>query len=1282
MSDILEKNTVLITVPESIITGKTFNAIDYNEPLTFLNFIVRTNPTETDSAYLVQQYRLYLLEWYKYKKIDKTDSTDFVRLSFITFLREVLLNFSSLEERRFVSNANYSNDLDLYSVLPFFTKKIKEICNYYSLLRQNVPFKKYENALKGSQTGVVTLLKNEIYKTLQAVEIVSNQTNLFSLSAIKNNLSIEVKELFDDSQYFDLNPNYDSATYNNAITSNFYSSNLNDFNSTLFTDFDTTIVDAITTYPFYITDFKTSYSINYQVFADDLQYLKDRDFINQINNQNRNNLNLNLEKELIEKFIGTDYYYLSTGNTINDIVSGVLFKAQDKSTNLLNKRFPSTASFQNESNLKNIRQIGGFFLPDKLGVLHFNNFKYSIDVDKNILTPNKLYVFPDPHHQGNISNLSLTDFDSPIIYEEDVSWMHYNRTAQYLFANVVSNPLYKNFYAYHSRSETLGYQPIGMSRDVDSTEFFTGSAKSIWDNSDVFPVTDNELPIDERQFNLLAVNKTLTKYRNDLYGNNYGLYKEINPVGVGLDGTNRGDFISQEELDFFNFTGGRAGLYGTGRKGLNLNQFTALRVKPCLLLDGYLFYDFDKGFNIDLTIPNPDKDISGVTTRTVTQIPPGSGYYTRINAITASSTPLINYTFAFPYSPPPTFSPLPAPILVIAYGNGHFCENTPEGDCIDTYCDIFKVNYCLLLDCLTYLDSLSNQRLDFSSDSPQWDTAIPVYYSELLEGSLTNTFTKPNNVDRATFSYTFAPSAQVIAELDAFRFNLGGKTPCAITNTIEFPSPEILNYNNDVSQFVNLAVPENYKTSVKSLSTNLTKSKSIYDSRYVTEGILYYKNANTAKVESVQNALSSVYEKYPSIISDSIKSGVVDFDIIYNVIFVETKDYLIIDKLNYNYQNNNVEPFDSSKNYLPIYSSNKNLEKTSTIFFNEKSSQVYLVRTVLFSDLSCTNTKIIYPEIYKIDIASPDLVKLYPNFETTYQNLSVFTHLDVDTNIERIDKPILSYNEDTQTFLINYFAKNSNNVFVNVFHEFNIKNSNINFLRHIAYKPEFFIKDINFTYYIPASTAGGVTLTNAPSSYQVYTDCGILWFATSAAPSPVAKQFINCDSGIIFAPAAVTPTPQSTPPPTPTLPTPSPSPTPTLTQWTGSCSYAQILTVSGANTTAANGTYVITGKYTTMLSETSTFTVFYQNTTNTNYALVFVNQNNDDSSYIKGAILSASNSTFMNNIGLVYASTSPIDQYACAPYGIYDVVSARTPNDNILRYTSGKAPYPQVQKVY
>jgi len=1292
MSDVLEKNTILISVPDSIISGKTTNAGDFYEPYTFINFLIKTNPSETDSSYIISQYKYYLLQWYKYKKIDKQDSEEFVRSSFVNLLREVLLNFSTLEERRFVTNANFNDDLDLYSVIPFFTNKIKEICNYYSLLRQNVPFKKYENSLKGSQVGITSLLKNEIFKSLKAIELVSNQTNLFDLTAIKNTLDLEITELFDESQYYDLNPQYPSTTYNEGFTSNYYSSNTNDFNSLLFTDFDRTIVDAITSYPFFVNDFTTPYSINFQVNSNDLQYLKDRDFINQINNLEQNNLNLNLEKELIENFIGTDYYYLSVGNTINDVVSGLLFKATDKSTNFLNKRFPSVASIENEANLKNIRQIGGFFLPDKLGILNFNNFKHTVDIDSTKLKTNKVFVFPDPNVYGNISNLSLTDFESPLIYEEDVAWMHYNRTSQYLYANIVSNPLYKNFYAYHSRSETLGYQPLGMSRDIDSTEFWEGSSKNIWANSDVYPVVENVQPIDKKQLNLLVLNKTLVKYRNDIYGNNFGLYKEIYPSGIGPGGTAKGNFISKDELDFFNFTGGRGGLYGTGRKGLNVNSNPgSIRIKNCMLLDGYKFYDFRSGYNIDLTIPDPDKKISGVTSRTITQIPPGSGYYTSLSArgfdrLYPAPDPLVNYAISFPNYAPPKFSPLAEPLLIIAYGNGHFCEVQQDLTCLDTYCDIFKVSFCVILDCVTFLDPLSNLRLDYSSDDPSFNSSIPVYYSELLEGSLSQTYTQPNNVNRATFSFTFPTSANVLVDLEGFRFNLAGETPCEISNSSNLIPPDTLKYSDDNADFVNLAVPQQYQTQVQSLSTDLTKNLSIYQSRYESIGKIYYRNARNSKSDTIENALSSVYEKYPVEVRDSIANGVINFDLIYNVLFVETPEYFVIDKITYNYEADTTEPFDSAKNYFKIYNSNKNLEKISTIFFNEKSNLVYFAKMTLLPSLSASNKKIIYPEIYTLDLTNPNLSKVYPDFDVTYENLSAYyTHLDNDTNIERIDKPIISYNEDSNSFVLNYLAKNSNNVFVNIYHEFHINNSIVDFVRHIALKPEFLIKDTNFADVLPLTSYNEVKISGPLSGFQDYSN-SFLWFAASSVPTVVVNEYISCDVGIIFSPW-MTPTPQASLTPTPTTPYPTPTPTPSSSPYINLCPNANVLEVTDAGTTAANGRYVLTAAYTRLFnSDVREYTLFYANTSNYTYALIFVDDYNNDSTYIKGAILSGTNDWY-NNITSVYSTTASINEFACAPYGIYDTVTAKSPISGTsgpvgwIATMYGNAPYPDVQRV-
>ena len=83
MSDILENNVIAVSVPDSIVSGVTQNAVDFNKPLSFTEWLVRTNPTETDNAYLIGQYKLYLLAWYKSKNLDTKNTEDFVRSSFI-----------------------------------------------------------------------------------------------------------------------------------------------------------------------------------------------------------------------------------------------------------------------------------------------------------------------------------------------------------------------------------------------------------------------------------------------------------------------------------------------------------------------------------------------------------------------------------------------------------------------------------------------------------------------------------------------------------------------------------------------------------------------------------------------------------------------------------------------------------------------------------------------------------------------------------------------------------------------------------------------------------------------------------------------------------------------------------------------------------------------------------------------------------------------------------------------------------------------------------------------
>jgi hypothetical protein len=392
------------------------------------------------------------------------------------------------------------------------------------------------------------------------------------------------------------------------------------------------------------------------------------------------------------------------------------------------------------------------------------------------------------------------------------------------------------------------------------------------------------------------------------------------------------------------------------------------------------------------------------------------------------------------------------------------------------------------------------------------------------------------------------------------------------------------------------------------------------------------------------------------------------------VIFIETADYFVVDKLDYNYEENVVEPYNSDKNFLSTFIINKSVEKISNIFYNEKLNEAVFTRLVLLPTMSASNLKIIYPEIYKIDITNPTLKKLYPNFELNYNNLSSFIHIDADTNIDRIDKPIMTFNEDSKTYLINYLAKDSNNVFFNVFEEFQIVNSDVIFLQMVFYKPEYFIKDYNFTIVNAVTALQNNSIAGVLSSYQNI-NTNTYWFCMSTEPVAIVPEYVACAYGVVFEPVIPPdPTPSITPTVTPT-PTPTPAPTPTSVPWTNTCTTYSVK-VTGAGMPAADGIYVLSAGTTTFFSPSAQFTVFYQSTSDSRFFLIGDTSHPGDSTILKGAILSAVLPD--TGVTLLYASTGLVLDYACVPYGTYDVTSGLDPVYLQTQNLSGVPPYPTV----
>ena len=106
---------------------------------------------------------------------------------------------------------------------------------------------------------------------------------------------------------------------------------------------------------------------------------------------------LSSKKRQTEKFIGSDFYYLSTdSNGIPDI--GILFKSDKPYANFLNQEFPSTASVFSEEIISE-RDLG-YFRPHNTAIATIQGKRIDF-YEKENYKPNQLYIFPDPNLYTN-----------------------------------------------------------------------------------------------------------------------------------------------------------------------------------------------------------------------------------------------------------------------------------------------------------------------------------------------------------------------------------------------------------------------------------------------------------------------------------------------------------------------------------------------------------------------------------------------------------------------------------------------------------------------------------------------------------------------------------------------------------------------------------------------------------------------------------------------------------------------------------------------------------------
>lgn len=344
-------------IPKSItnVNVQTKDALDVSGPMSFILFI-KTISNSFEPSNLQSYYNEYLKRWNSFKKNKKISDDDLIAEKYREFLKEITLSYSTLEEQKFLSNLDFNDPSDLEIALPFYSKKLLEISEYFNKKREETKFQLLKKKLVGTNYG----LKRSIADfTINYLESIQDGSFYFNIDDVKSKLEIEVEELFDTyPSYFNQVPN--EKIYDNKDL---------DWGYDIFLKTNAELLS---------TTFASASSLS------DLKELNDL---------------IDSKRSLTKKYVSSDFYYISTGSSLSgstrfDFVSGKLFDVTSAGKNFLNIDYPTTASTRRE-NIQTPREIG-FFRPNKNAIIIIDGKNLSFNINVQALEANKIYYFPDP----------------------------------------------------------------------------------------------------------------------------------------------------------------------------------------------------------------------------------------------------------------------------------------------------------------------------------------------------------------------------------------------------------------------------------------------------------------------------------------------------------------------------------------------------------------------------------------------------------------------------------------------------------------------------------------------------------------------------------------------------------------------------------------------------------------------------------------------------------------------------------------------------------------------
>ena len=190
-------NTFQDYIVKNSITNKLNDEkFDLNGPFSFIEYLDYAQILD-NSTQNIDNYKKYLIEWDSLDLNTGNEETNTIRDQFIVLFKDINQNYTTVEERRYLSTIDFNNEENISIALPFFANKIKEICIYYKQKRNNYLRDLSTIDARGSKDGVQDYIKNAIVDLFFGDQSSTNLNSTLSLSAMQINLEISIEEGYD-----------------------------------------------------------------------------------------------------------------------------------------------------------------------------------------------------------------------------------------------------------------------------------------------------------------------------------------------------------------------------------------------------------------------------------------------------------------------------------------------------------------------------------------------------------------------------------------------------------------------------------------------------------------------------------------------------------------------------------------------------------------------------------------------------------------------------------------------------------------------------------------------------------------------------------------------------------------------------------------------------------------------------------------------------------------------------------------------------------------------------